>query len=335
VELDVALARAKRGDLLPVYVIAGTERYLASVLVGALREAALAGGLAELNEDKFTAGETSIDKVLSAARTVPMMGKRRFIVIRNADKWDASEGEASPLDQLADYAKKPIDSTVLVVLGEKLDKRRKLVALARKEGFYVECQPLAPRDLPRFVVEQARARGNVIDEDAAALVAELAGPELGPVVDAVERLSLYVGPNKPIDEDAVAACVTRMRTADAWQLVDAVGRRDLGSSLRLFADVYDPRDRGLPLLGLLAWSVRQLARVQAAMEAGASADEAARRAGVPPFRIRDVTSRARQIPVRDTLRWLSVLAETDLALKGSKRPPNIVLEDMLARLCKR
>lgn len=334
-ERDVALARAKRGELSPVYVVAGAERYLASELVRALRDAALAGGLAELNEDKFTAGEVSVDKVIAAARTVPMMATRRFVIVRNADKWEGSdEDKASPLDELAEYAKDPSPSTCLVVVGEKLDKRRKLVALARKEGFFVECAPLAARELPAFVVREAKARGHAMDEDAAALVAELAGPELAPVVDAVERLSLYVGAERPIDEDAVAACVARVRAGDTWQLVDAVGRRDLAASLRLLADVYDPRDRGLPLLGLLAWSVRQLARVQAAMEAGASPDEAARRAGVPPFRVRDVTSRARQIPGQHTLRWLGVLAETDLALKGSKRPPEAVLEDMVAQLCR-
>jgi len=79
------------------------------------------------------------------------------------------------------------------------------------------------------------------------------------VDDAIERLSLYAGPGAAIDEAAVGACVARVRTADTWALVDAVGARDLGRALRTLADAYDPRERGLPLLGALAWSVRQLA----------------------------------------------------------------------------
>jgi DNA polymerase-3 subunit delta len=335
VDFDAALARAKRGEVLPVYVISGTERFLRDELVQTLRQAALAGGLAELNEDKFTAGEGSVDRVLSAARTVPMMAKRRFVLVRNADRWDNVEGDEAPLDQIAEYAKKPADTTCLVVVADKLDKRRRLSALARKEGFFIECEPLPARELPEFVVKQAQARGHTIDVDAASLLAELAGPELGPAVDAVERLSLYVGPNAAIDEDAVAECVARIRTADTWQLVDAVGRRDLGTSLRLLADVYDPRDRGLPVLGALAWSVRQLARVQAAMDAGASPDEAARKAGIMPFRIRETVARAKQLRSAETQRWLMILAETDVALKGSKRPSNAILEDMITRLCRR
>ena len=88
-----------------------------------------------------------------------------------------------------------------------------------------------------------------MERDVAELLAAIAGPELAYVNDAIERLSLYVGAGAPIDEAAVAECVARVRTADTWALVDAVGKRDLGRAFRILADVYDPRDRGLPLLG--------------------------------------------------------------------------------------
>ncbi len=147
------------------------------------------------------------------------------------------------------------------------------------------------------------------DRDVAELVAALAGPDLSSVDDAVERLSLYVGAAAPIDEAAVAACVARVRTADTWALVDAVGARDLARAVRTLADAYDPRDRGLPLLGALAWSIRQLARYQAAVEGGASPDEAARVAGVyQPHRARELSQKARAVPQKEVERWMLVLA---------------------------
>jgi DNA polymerase-3 subunit delta len=132
--------------------------------------------------------------------------------------------------------------------------------------------------------------------------------------------------------------VRRARAADTWALVDAVGTRDLGRALRTLADVYDPRDRGLLLLGALAWSVRQLARYQAAIDSGASPDEAARRAGVfQPYRARELAAKARAaraLGAREIERWMLVLAETDLALKSSRRAADAILEEMLTRLCR-
>jgi DNA polymerase-3 subunit delta len=271
--------------------------------------------------------------VIAAARTVPMMARRRFVLVRAVERWETPESDSSPFDRLADYAATPVESTCLVVVGSKLDGRRKFVLSARKQGFVVSCDPLEARALPGWIVARCAAKGHAIDPDVADLLAAVAGPQLSPVDDAIERLSLYVGPGSRIDGDAVTVCVARVRTADTWALVDAVGARDLGRALRTLADAYDPRERGLPLLGALAWSVRQLARFQAAVQAGASTDEAARRAGVyNGYRARELAIKARAIRTKEVERWLLVLAEADLALKSSRRPPDAVLEDMLTRL---
>jgi DNA polymerase-3 subunit delta len=329
-----AIDQARKGRLLPMYLVAGEERLLRDEVVRELRAASLAGGVAAFNEDKFTAGEVDIENVIAAARTVPMMAPRRFVLIRGAERWD-TEAATSPFDRLAEYAASPIDSTCLVVVGSKIDGRRKLVASAKKQGYLVTCDTLDARSLPGWIADRFASKRHPIDQDVAELLATLAGPDLSSIDDAIERLSLYAGEGAPIDEDAIGACVARVRTADTWALVDAVGARDLGRALRTLADAYDPRERGLPLLGALAWSIRQLARYQAALEGGASADDAARRAGVfQPYRARELGAKARAVRPREVERWLLVLAETDLALKSSRRDADAILEEMLTRLCR-
>ncbi len=330
-----AIAQARKGDLRPIYVVAGEERLLRDEVVAALRAAALGGGVAAFNEDKFTAGEAAVDGILSAARTVPMMAPRRYVLVRGAERWDTAEGDGSPWERLAEYAAAPVDTTCLVVVASKLDGRRKFAGVARKQGFVVACDALDGRALPQWIVDRFSSKGHAVDRDVAELLAALAGPQLSSVDDAIERLSLYVGAGVPVDEAAVGVCVARVRTADTWALVDAVGARDLGRALRTLADAYDPRERGLPLLGALAWSIRQLARYQAAVAGGASQDEAARVAGVyQPYRARELAGKARGVRPKEVERWMLVLAETDLALKSSRRPADSILEDMITRLCR-
>ncbi len=308
-----------------------------------LRAAALGGGIPAFNEDKFSAGEVPIDKILAAARTVPMMAPRRFVWIRGAERWDASLEEdggsgkrESPLDRLADYAAAPVDSTCLVVVAAKLDGRRRLTAVAKKLKLLVSCESLDGASLLSWIERQCASTGLSIGREVAQLVAELAGTDLARLFDAIERLGLFVGNSQPITEEAVSECVARVRTSDTWALVDAVAKRDVGGALVLLADTYDSRDRGLPLLGALAWSIRQLARFQIAVEGGASTDEAARHAGVfQPHRARELAQKGRAFGSRELERWLFVLAETDVALKSSRRPADAILEDMLTRLCRR
>lgn len=347
---EQAIRKAKAGELLPVYLVLGEEAFLAQEVVATIRESALTGASAAFNEEKLIAGEADVDRVLGAARMMPMMAKRRLVIVQSVERWesrassddatkDSSSGSsgkgASPLDRLAEYASKPSPTTTLVLVATKLDARRKLVTLAKKQDFLVSCEPLARGALPGWIARQAKARGHAISGELASLLAQVAGPDLSLVADALERTMLYVGEGAEITEEALDACVVRTRLRSVWELVDAVGRRDLGKALAALADVYDPRDRGLRLVPLITRSVRQLLKFEAAIRAGARPDEAAKSAGAPPFKARELAAQVKQLPRAELERWLMVLAATDLALKGSRRPPLAVLETAIVDLCSR
>jgi DNA polymerase-3 subunit delta len=339
---DQALAEAAQGQLRPIYFVAGEEALLASQVVTALKAASMKGGVPGLNEDQYQAGEADIDKVLGAARTLPMMAKRRFVLVRGLERWEPKAGaregkltDKDPFEKLLDYAKSPPTSTVLVLLGAAVDKRRKLYTQAKADGYLVVCEPLARHELPRWIEKRVTDRGCKISQGVADLLAELTGPELSPVADAVERLCLYVGDGNEIVEDSVATCIVRLRTASVWELVGAVGRRDAGAALAALADVYDPQDRGLRLLGVLAWSTRQLLRFDSALRGGASPDQAAIAAGAPPFKSRELSQQLKALPRADLERWPELLARLDLELKGgTRRPPQAVLESAILKLCR-
>jgi len=343
---DEAIKRAERGELLPVWLLSGEERLMRDLALAAITKAALAGAaIADFNLDKFSAGDTPIDKILGATRTVPMMAKRRVVIIRGLERWDSASGDTGeedtgkalpPLDRLAEYAKAPVDSTCMILVAQKIDGRRKLVALAKKSGFLVDCAPVDSRQIPGWIRARAKGLGHAIDDDVCQLIAEIAGPDLSYLADVIERLSLYVGLEQPITEDAVSVCVTRVKMADTWNLVDAASTKELGKVLALFADVYDPRDRGLPLVGAIAWSLRQLLKLDAAIRDGAGLDDAARRAGIyPAFKARDLAKKLKAFRPRELERWLVIVQETDIALKSSRRSADAILEEMFTRLCRK
>jgi DNA polymerase-3 subunit delta len=332
-----AIAEAQAHELRPVYLVMGEERLLSAEVLTALKDAALEGATPGLNEDHFVAGEAHVDAVISTARTQPMFAKRRLVVVRQLERWEANKSKSNdPLTQLASYAADPNPSTTLLLAGGKLDKRRKLVSEAQKKGYLVACDALGQYELPRWIEQRARLRGNPLAPGVAELLAELSGPDLATVADALERVCLYAGAEAEVSEDTVAECVVRVRPTTVWELVDAVGRRDAGNALSCLGRVYDPHDRGLRLVGVLAWSARQMLRFESALRDGAAPPEAARRAGAPPFKAQKLAQQLKNLPRNDLERWLSTLAEVDLALKGgSKRPPQAVLEHAILELCRR
>ena len=202
---EQAVEEARTGRLRPVYLIAGEERFFRQHVLQAMRTAVVGPGGASLNEDQFVAGEVDARTVVSAARTLPMFGPRRLVVVRDLERWEGKgdeEGDGAaeakgvvhkPLDQLAEYAAAPSDRTTLLLLADKLDNRRRLVNLARKEGFLVVCAALARGMLPGWIRDRAREQGHKVSARAADLMAELVGSDLCALADALERVELFAG----------------------------------------------------------------------------------------------------------------------------------------------
>jgi DNA polymerase III subunit delta len=161
------------------------------------------------------------------------------------------------------------------------------------------------------------------------------------LLDVVERLSLYVGANingeqRPITTEAIKTCVVRLQFEDTWALVNAINDRNLKEPLRILRDCFDPREGGLMMLGAIAWSVRQLLSFALARKRGVGIDEAGRASGMfQPQRAREADQRLKKLSIAELTRWMSLIAETDTALKGSKRPGEVVMETLIVRMCSR
>ncbi len=322
-----------------VYLLLGEEAHRRDAILTALKSRLLQGGFADLNYNEFTSAEAEVGDVLASARMVPMLSPHRLVVLRDLDRWEgrnerSATSDKTPLDLLASYCEAPVPSCTLVLMAGKLNGRRRLVTLAKKLGFVVDCAPLSKQDIPRWIEAAVAKRGQKISPSAAALLAEVKGPELAPLDDAVERLCLYADGSE-ITEATLEAVMPVVRPATVWELLDALLQQDVTHALVLLSKVYEPKDRGLPLLGLVTWSVRQLAKFQAARREGKRPEEAGREAGVPPFRVQSLERTQQRLNPALLERWLRILRDTDHALKGGSRLPALqILETTLIELCR-
>jgi DNA polymerase-3 subunit delta len=327
VNVQDLLLQAEKGDLPRVIVITGGERFFIDRALRGVRKAVLSEGLSGFNEDVFEGKGCTAARIADAARTLPMLASQRLILVREADAIAAAE-----LDKLSEYLEQPSPSSCVLLLCEKLDGRTRFARRATKLGLVVDAAPLKVGDLRGFLQAEASRRGVRIAPDAAAALLDTLGTDLPGIDDALERLSLYAGEAARIELADVTACVTRVRVESIWSLVDAVGLRDRRAALRAAASLLADREPPLRILAMIARQLRMIGRMQTALDAGAAPPEAARQAGAPPFKARELTTAARRFEPRVLRRAFAVLAQTDMALKGSKRPGDAVLQGALLEL---
>lgn len=329
VTFDELIRSAKAGKPTPVAVLTGSERVLIERAVNALKRGALGDGPSGFNDDVFQGQGLSAGTVIAAARTMPMMAPRRFVLVRHVDAMAAAE-----LDALAGYVAKPSPDACVVLVADKLDGRSKLVKAAKEAGAYFEADAPKPYQVPELAQREAEARGHRLSDDAAQALGDALGTDLSALDDALERLSLFVGEGNPIELSDVNACVAHARVESIWSLVDAVGARDAKMALTAAGSLLSDREPPLKILALVARQLRMIAKMRDALASGLGPQEAAQRAGAAPFKARELGAQAKRFDDAKLTRAFRLLAEADLALKGSKVPGPRVLERTLLELCR-
>ncbi len=321
------LATLRDGEPGPLYFIHGKERYLVDRAVDLLRARLLDARTRDFNYELFYGKEAGAARIVQAARTLPMMARRRLVLVRDADEMKADE-----LGGLVPYVSAPAPETCLVFVGEKVDARLKFFTAFKKTGELIKLDPLYERQLPDFVRGGARARGVQLGPDAVQLVVDEVGAELGQLADAVERLAMFVGERKRVSADDVVEVVATTRQRSVFELANAVGEGQRERALAALGSLLGARESGVRIVAMLARHLRQPWVAHEWLAGGGSKGQLAQVLGIPPFFVDGIAEQARRFE-RPRLRHMhDALFEADKLLKSSRLDDARTLEMLVLEL---
>jgi DNA polymerase-3 subunit delta len=300
----------RAGKVAPVYVLTGSDPLLTQRAVAALVEATVPPASRGFNLDAMEGKGTSANQMLNAARTLPMMGKRRLVLVRDADA-----AGAETLNQLVPYLDKPAPETVLVLVCGKIDGRIKFFAAAKKKGFLHELT--VPRQLGGWIQDEVRRAGAKIDGEAARRLEEVVGRDISRLAGAIEQLSLFAGEGQSISVEHVDALVADTSQRTVFQLNDAVGQGDRLGALRAVGKLFEQRESAIGVVIMLARHVRQLALYQSLVAERTPPGDIARIVGVPPFVIdKSLAPQSRRFTPVALSQAIRLVSQADRDLKG-------------------
>ena len=321
------LAPLRDGDPGPLYFLHGKERYLLDRAVDLLRARVLDARTRDFNYELFYGKEAGASRIVQAARTLPMMAKRRLVLVRDADEMKADE-----LAGLIGYISAPAPESCVVFVGEKIDQRMKFFTAFKKHGVLVKLDPLYERQLPDFVRGEARARGVTLEADALQLVVDEIGAELGQLADAVERLAIFVGERKQVSAEDVEQVVATTRQRSVFELANAVGEGDRAHALTVLSSMLGARESGVRVVAMLARHVRQLWLAAELIAKGAGKMELASALGIPPFFVDGIMDQARRFSRAQLTGMHDALYRADKNLKSSRLEDARILEGLILEL---
>jgi DNA polymerase III subunit delta len=324
------LATLREGEPGPLYFIHGKERYLVDRAVDILRARVLDPRTRDFNYELFYGKEAGAARIVQASRSLPMMAKRRLVLVRDADDMKADE-----LAALISYVQSPSPETCLVFVGEKIDSRMKFFTAFKKTGELIKLDPLYERQLPDFVRGEARARGVKIDADAVTMIVGEIGAELGQLADAVERLAIFVGDKKQVSAADVVEVVATTRQRSVFELANAVGEGNREKALAMLGSMLAAKESGVRIIAMLARHLRQLWIAHDFLKGGGARGQLAAVLGIPPFFVDGIADQARRFDRPRLTRMHDALFRADKLIKSSRLEDTRLMELLILELTER
>ena len=251
------MAQAKQVELLPAYLIVGSDELKAKEVAARLRKR-LEPGFEAFNLDEHVANsDMEPSALLSSLNTLPFGTGFRLVMIQSAEHLPKDVSEA-----IIKYLNDPNQGCVLCLVAEKLPKTARLYKAVAKLGkqAIIDCTPAKRWELPKRMDRMAQQRGMRINEDASKELIARVGESTTMLDRQIGTLSELCRGAGVITRADVERYVTRIAEVKPWDFLDTICERDASRALELYDLMQDPSE--IALVSMLVVRLRELVCAQ-------------------------------------------------------------------------
>ena len=253
----------QRGGPSPVYLIcpgkpprgrnATFEPVIAEQTIDSIIDATVDPANKDFAFAAFYADETAPGAIVMDAQTLPFLAERRVVFVRNAEKYNSETAAGA----LLEYLNAPNESTTLIFLSNKVDKRTKFYKACDKVGEIVECPTLSDGEVSQWIQAEVQKQDKTITGPAVRAVMDRTGNHLSDVQNALALVMNFVGQDrqgvKP--EDVEDAC-TDVTEEEIWALTDAIASSRSGDALAALRRLTELGKHPDEMIGTINWLLK-------------------------------------------------------------------------------
>ncbi len=219
------------GAKVPVYYLHGEEAYYIDQIANWAEENLLTPEERGFNQTViYATPDRKTADICNEARRYPMMADKTVIIVKEAQN-------LRDIDRLADYLKKPMESTVLIFCHKhkKIDSRKKVFGQLKKAGCVLfESPKVKPHQLGPVITNLCTLKQMTIEPKASQMIADHVGADLTRVSNEIDKLSTSL-PDKQrkITAELVEQIVGISKTYNTFELQKALANKDAVQAMRI------------------------------------------------------------------------------------------------------
>ncbi|MBC1892529.1 DNA polymerase III subunit delta [Listeria booriae] len=312
--------KIEKKQFAPIYLIIGTEDYIINETKKRLVANILDTEDTDFNYANFDLDETAIEQVIEEAETIPFFGDRRLIVASNPS-FLTTEKTKSKIEhrtaRFEDYLNEPVDYSILVIIArvEKLDERKKLTKLLKKQATIVDAKRPNDAELRKWIQSAIKNNDFSMEIPAIERLMELTGGQLTTAMNELDKLMLYKLESREISIADVESLVVRSLEQNIFLLLDKMIALDISGALSIYYDLLKQKEEPIKILALIASQFRLLTQIKVLEKQGFSQQQVAQKLKVHPFRVKIGARQAKSFSYEQLTATLERLAEMDFEMK--------------------
>lgn len=241
-DFDKILTDLKQKKYVPIYLLMGEEPYFIDQISDYIANNVLSEAEKTFNQLVMYGKDIDAVAIIDASRRFPMMASHQVIIVKEAQN-------IKNIDDLIHYTDKPLKSTILVInyKYKTLDKRKKLYNSIDKNGVILSSDKLYEDKIPGWITKYLAQKGTAISPEAAALITEFLGNDLGKIVNELDKLSISLdNKNLKITPDIVEKNIGISKEYNNFELNKAlVAKNVLKSNQIIQYFARNPKDNPL------------------------------------------------------------------------------------------
>lgn len=323
-------AQIKSNKIEPVYIFAGEEIYLQQEALKALSKAMEVN---DLNYETFYGQQNSVDDIVLATQTLPLLSDKRLVVIKDAHKIKAAD-----LNKLAPYLTSDSSSSTCIVFlwTDKLraeSKKNAFFQAADKSGAVVEFRAMYERELPPWVIAKVNQSGKKISFDAVQYLIQESGASLMDLANEIDKLALFLKDKKEITLADIETLSGHTKQLNLNNLAEAIEAKNLQESLKTAESLLNEGEIPLKLLSTIYWTIRKLLIAKIMIEENKLPESQVRQeVRIHPYFFNKFIANLNNYSLDELKNALSYILECDRQLKSSSKPHNMIFEELLFSL---
>jgi len=359
------LPALSRQSLRPAYALVGDELFFRDRFRSALLTLLVPPELREFSVFEEDLVLSPLDDILDRARNSSLMAPVQVFFIRNARDLFArgggeAAGKAKPKagrgsqrkhgdfpDNLAAYVRDPNPGSVLVFIADHLhlpvnpraismEDRSRLERIQATVGVHCElllCSRLPEQKSRSLVAELAGEQQVTVEDDAAELLVEMLGGDMGLVSSELGKLCIEVGSGGGITRTHVERSVQGARQRSAYDLARALAGRHRGRALEALQVLWENEGVAgcIPLVFQLSRAFKMALvlrekRVRDRNQLYAVLPEGLR---PPAFAADDILDLSQRMSERQLIRGIDLLQRADVDLRSSPLSARLLFEQII------